>query len=57
MDQTFLMSLNNILGKKESLGDILADFSRHIVSLNRINDGILVGILLLNLFVVALKEA
>ena len=56
MDEACLVSRNDILVEKESLGDILAYLTGHIVTLNAVDGGILIGILLLDLFVVALDE-
>ena len=56
VDKAFLVSLYYILGKKDSLGQILADFARHIVTLNRVYGRVLIGVFLLNLFVIALDK-
>ena len=56
MDQALLMSLGNIIGYKETTGDILADLACHVVALNADNRGILVGIFLLYLFIIALNK-
>ena len=57
MDNACLMGLYNILGQQDAGCDVLADFTCHVVTLNCIDSGILIGILLLDLFVVALNEA
>ena len=46
----------NLSGQQNAGGDILGDFACHVVTLNRIDGRILVGVLLLYLFVVALDE-
>ena len=56
MDNSLLMCLNNVLRQKKTLGDILADLSCHIVTLNTVHCWILIGILLLNLLVITLQK-
>jgi hypothetical protein len=56
VDDSLLMSLCYIIGDKETTGDILADFTCHVVTLNADDGRVLVGILLLNLLVVALDQ-
>jgi hypothetical protein len=56
MDDTLFMSLDYFRRKKETPCDIAAYFACHIVTLNTVNSRILVGILLLNLFVIALDK-
>ena len=56
MNEACFVSCYNIFIKKKSLGDILTYLTCHIVTLNAVDGGILIGILLLNLFVVALDE-
>jgi hypothetical protein len=56
VDNTLLMSLNDILRKKESLSDVLADLTCHIVTLYAVDCRVLIGVLLLELLVVALDK-
>ena len=56
MNETCLVSGNDILIEKESLGDILTYLTGHIVTLNAVDGRILIGVLLLDLFIVALDE-
>ena len=56
VDQTLLISLDDIGREKHSSCQVAADLARHIVALNAVDGGILVGILLLNLLVVALDQ-
>ena len=57
MDEALLMGVYNIRREQEALGDILADFSSHVIPLYTVDRGILVGIFLLHLFIVALDKA
>ena len=56
VDQTLLISLDNVGREKHSAGQVAADLACHIVTLNAVDGGVLVGILLLNLLVVALDQ-
>ena len=47
VDDPRLMRLHDLLGKQYPLRKVFADFSRHIISLCRVDDRVLVGILLL----------
>ena len=51
-----LVSLHNILGQQNALGDVLRHLAGHIVPLHAVNGGVLVGVFLLDLLVVALNE-
>ena len=51
-----LVSLYNILGQQNALGDVLRHLAGHIVPLHAVNGGVLVGVFLLDLLVVALNE-
>ena len=51
-----LVSLHNILGQQNALGDVLRHLAGHIVPLHAVNGGVLVGFFLLDLLVVALNE-
>lgn len=54
--ESFLVRLHDIGRKEQTLGQILADLARHVVALHRVDRGVLVGILLLDLLVVALYK-
>ncbi len=56
MNQTVLMGFYNILGKQDTVGDISADLTCHIVTLRAIDNRVLVAVFLLGLFVVALNQ-
>ena len=56
VDDSLLIRLNNIFRKKKSSREILADFASHIVTLYTVDGRVLVGVLLHNLFVVALDQ-
>ena len=57
MDDAFLVRLNDILGQQQAVGDISGNLARHIVALRGVDDGVLVGVFLLGLFVAALDQA
>ena len=57
VDDALLVCGNDFLGKKDSLCDILADLTCHIVTLNAVDSGVFVGVFLLDLLVVAFDEA
>ncbi|MPN21248.1 hypothetical protein SDC9_168627 [bioreactor metagenome] len=57
MDDARLMSLHDIRRQQQPLGNILGNLARHIVPLNGIHGGVLIGILLHDLLVVALDQA
>ena len=57
MYQAFLISFNNISRKKNTSCNILADLACHIVTLNAVYNGVLVGIFLNYLFIVAFKKS
>ena len=50
------MGLHDLLGEKVALGDILRYLAGHVVPLDRVDGGVLVGVLLLGFLVVALNE-
>ena len=51
VNQALLVRLHNLLGEQNAARQILRDFARHVVALRRVDDRILVRILLLHLFV------
>ena len=57
MNDATLMGCHNLSRQQNAVGDILRDFARHIVTLHRIDGGVFVGVLLLDLLVVALNQA
>ena len=56
MDDALLVRLHDVGGQQQTLGQILADLSGHVVALYAVDRGIFIGILLFHLFVVALDE-
>ena len=52
----FLMRLDNVRREKETVGQVARDLARHVVALGRVDDRVLVRVLLLCLLVVALDE-
>ena len=56
MDYAVCMSLNNICREKKTCRHILGDFACHVVALDGVDRGVLVGVLLLHILVVALDE-
>ena len=52
-----LMSRYNFRGQQNPAGDVLTDLTGHVVTLNRVDGGVLVGVLLLDFLVVALDQA
>ena len=51
MNNTFLMCFHNVFRKQNTAGQVLADFTSHIISLSRVDHRVLIGILLLDFFV------
>ena len=56
MDNTLTVCLHHIPGKQNTLTQIAADLTGHIVALGGVDHRVFVGVLLLGLFVVALDE-
>ena len=56
VNQTLIVSIHNLLGQQHTLGQVLGDLAGHVVTLNGIDGRVLVGVLLLDLFVVALNQ-
>ena len=56
MDQALIMGIHDLLGQQHALGQVLGNLAGHIVALNGIDGRILIGVLLLNLFVIALDQ-
>ena len=57
MNNSFLMCLYYILRKQDTVGYITANLTCHIVALYAVDGGVLVGVLLLDLLVVAFDQA
>ena len=57
MDDTFVVCVNDILGQQHTLSEILGNLSGHVVTLGGVHHGVLVGVLLFGLLVVALDQA
>ena len=51
MDDSFIVSLYDLLWKKDTHGQILADLTGHVVALGGIDGRILIGIFLLGIFI------
>ena len=56
MDNTLVMSLHHIIRQQHTHGKILGNLACHIVALYWVNGGVLIGILLLNILIVALNK-
>ena len=56
VDETLVVSSNDILWKKLTLNEVLRNLTSHVVTLNRNNGRVLVGVLLLDFLVVALNQ-
>ena len=56
VDDALAVGLHNILGQQNALAQVAADLTGHIVPLGGIHHGVLVGVFLLGLFVVAFDE-
>ena len=56
VNQALIVSIHNLLGQQHALGQVLGDLAGHIVALNGVDGRVLVGVLLLDLFVVALDQ-
>ena len=56
VDDAFVVRAHHIGRKQQAHRDVLGHFARHIVALHGVHRGVLVGVLLLRLLVVALNE-
>ena len=56
VDDAGLMGFDDLLGQQNASGDVLGDLAGHIVALDGVDCRILVGVFLLDFFVVALDE-
>ena len=57
MNNTALMGSHDLRGQQNTVGNVLGDLARHIVTLHGVDSGVLIGILLLDLFIVAFDQA
>ena len=56
VNQALIVSIHNLLGQQHTLSQVLGDLAGHVVTLNGIDGRVLIGVLLLDLFVVALDQ-
>ena len=56
MNDPFLMCFHNIRLQQETSCDILADLSRHIVTLYAVYGRVFIGIFLLYFFIITFKQ-
>ena len=56
VDDALVVSLDDVLGQQHAHREVLGDLAGHVVTLHGVDRGVLVGVLLLDLFVVALDE-
>ena len=54
VDETLFMGFHNVFRQKESFGNVLADLTGHIVTLNAVNRRIFVRVLLFHFLIIAL---
>ena len=57
VDDTGIVRLGDIVGQQEPCGNVLADFTCHVVPLYAVDHRILVGVLLLYFFVFKIQQA
>ena len=57
VDDTGLVSVHNLPGQENPAGNVLGNLTGHVVPLDGIDGGVLVGVFLLHFLVVALNEA
>ena len=56
VDDALVVGLHDLGGQQHALREVLGDLTGHVVALHGVHRGVLVGVLLLDLFVVALDE-
>ena len=56
VDQALIMGIHDLLGQQHALSQVLGDLAGHVVALNGVDGRVLVGVLLLDLFVIALNQ-
>ena len=57
VDDARLVGFHNVLGQQNAAGDVLGHLAGHVVPLDRVDGGVLVGVFLLDFLVVAFDEA
>ena len=57
VDDAGLVGGHHLMGQEDALGDVLGHLACHIVTLDSVDGGVLVGVFLLDFLVVALNEA
>ena len=57
VDETLLMGLDDLRVQQQAGGQVLGDLTGHVVALDAVDGGVLVGVLLLDFFVLALDQA
>ena len=57
MDQALLMGFDDLRVQQQAGGQVLGDLTGHVVALDTVHGGVLVGVLLLDFFVLALDQA
>ena len=57
VDEAFLMRLNDLRVQQQAGSQVFGDLTGHIVALDAVDGGVLVGVLLLDFLVLALDEA
>ena len=56
MNNTFPMSICNIMGQQKAGRNVLADFARHVITLYTVDNRILIGIFLLDFFIFEIQQ-
>ena len=51
VDDALLMCLDDVLGQEDAVGQVAADLARHVVTLGRVDDRVLVGVFLIHFFI------
>ena len=57
MDDARLVGRHDLRGQQNPAGNVLTDLACHVVPLNRVDSRVLIGVLLLDLLIVALNQA
>ena len=57
VDQALIVCLDDLRVQQQAGGQVFGDLTSHIVTLDAVHGGVLVGVLLLDLFVLALDQA
>ncbi len=56
VDHAVVVGFHDVMGEQETAGDVLGHFAGHVVTLNGVDQGILVGVFLFDFLVVALQQ-